>query len=67
VFFSTVTKEPVDVVSADVLAFIKEQRRPRHGAARADTDALARLVTELLARTGIRRGELLELTVDAVV
>ena len=36
-------------------------------AARADTDPLARLVTELLARTGIRRGELLELTVDAVV
>ncbi len=36
-------------------------------AARADTDPIARLVTELLARTGIRRGELLELTVDAVV
>ena len=36
-------------------------------AARADVDPLARLVTELLARTGIRRGELLELTVDAVV
>ncbi len=36
-------------------------------AARADADPLARLVTELLARTGIRRGELLELTVDAVV
>ena len=36
-------------------------------AARADTDPLARLVTELLARTGIRRSELLELTVDAVV
>ncbi|MDA8046185.1 MAG: site-specific integrase [Actinomycetota bacterium] len=36
-------------------------------AARADTDPLARLVTELLARTGMRRGELLALTVDAVV
>lgn len=36
-------------------------------AARADVDPLARLVTELLARTGIRRSELLELTVDAVV
>ncbi len=36
-------------------------------AARADADPLARLVTELLARTGIRRGELLALTVDAVV
>ncbi|MGQ0824694.1 MAG: tyrosine-type recombinase/integrase [Actinomycetota bacterium] len=36
-------------------------------AARADTDPLSRLVTELLARTGIRRGELLELTIDAVV
>lgn len=35
--------------------------------ARRDTDPLARLVTELLARTGIRRGELLSLTVDAVV
>ena len=35
--------------------------------ARADTDPLARLVTELLARTGVRRSELLELTVDAVV
>jgi len=35
--------------------------------ARADTDPLARLVTEILARTGIRRGELLALTVDAVV
>jgi len=36
-------------------------------AARAEADPLARLVTELLARTGIRRGELLCLTVDAVV
>ena len=35
--------------------------------ARADDDPLARLVTELLARTGVRRGELLGLTVDAVV
>jgi integrase/recombinase XerD len=35
--------------------------------ARQDADPLARLVTELLARTGIRRGELLDLTVDAVV
>jgi len=35
--------------------------------ARQDTDPLARLVTELLARTGMRRGELLDLTVDAVV
>jgi site-specific recombinase XerC len=35
--------------------------------ARQDADPLARLVTELLARTGIRRGELLSLTVDAVV
>ena len=35
--------------------------------ARRDTDSLARLVTELLARTGMRLGELLDLTVDAVV
>jgi integrase/recombinase XerD len=35
--------------------------------ARQDADPLARLVTELLARTGMRRGELLDLTVDAVV
>src|SRR5262249_770998 len=35
--------------------------------ARADPDPLSRLIIELLARTGIRRGELLALTVDAVV
>jgi integrase/recombinase XerD len=34
---------------------------------RADPDPLARLIVELLARTGIRKGELLALTVDAVV
>jgi site-specific recombinase XerD len=34
---------------------------------RQDTDPLARLIVELLARTGIRVGELLALTVDAVV
>jgi site-specific recombinase XerD len=32
VFFSAVAKDPVDVETADVLAFIKEQRRPRRGA-----------------------------------
>jgi integrase/recombinase XerD len=36
-------------------------------AARADTDPLSRLIVELLARTGIRRSELLGLTTDAVV
>jgi site-specific recombinase XerD len=36
-------------------------------AARADTDPLATLIVELLARTGIRKGELLALTIDAVV
>ena len=36
-------------------------------ATRADPDPLSRLIVELLARTGIRRGELLALTVDAVV
>lgn len=36
-------------------------------AARADPDPLARLLGELLARTGMRKGELLALTVDAVV
>jgi len=35
--------------------------------ARDDSDPLSRLIVELLARTGIRRGELLTLTVDAVV
>jgi integrase/recombinase XerD len=35
--------------------------------ARADPDPLARLIVELLARTGIRRSELLGLTADAVV
>jgi site-specific recombinase XerD len=34
---------------------------------RADPDPLSRLIVELLARTGIRRGELLGLTADAVV
>jgi integrase/recombinase XerD len=34
---------------------------------RADPDPLSRLIVELLARTGIRRGELLALTADAVV
>ena len=36
-------------------------------AARAEPDPFARLVVELLARTGMRKGELLALTVDAVV
>jgi len=36
-------------------------------AARADPDPFARLVVELLARTGMRKGELLGLTTDAVV
>lgn len=36
-------------------------------AAHADPDPLSRLIVELLARTGIRRGELLALTADAVV
>jgi len=36
-------------------------------AARADPDPFARLAVELLARTGMRRGEMLDLTVDAVV
>lgn len=32
VFFSIIDKEPVEVVTADVLTFIKAQREPRHGA-----------------------------------
>lgn len=32
VFFSIIDKEPVDVVTADVLTFIKAQREPRRGA-----------------------------------
>ena len=36
-------------------------------AARATDDPFARLVVEFLARTGMRRGEFLNLTVDAVV
>jgi len=36
-------------------------------AARADPDPFVRLVVELLARTGLRKGELMALTVDAVV
>ena len=37
------------------------------GAARATDDPFARLVVEFLARTGMRRGEFLNLTVDSVV
>jgi len=36
-------------------------------AARADADPFVRLVVELLARTGLRKGELMALTIDAVV
>jgi integrase len=36
-------------------------------AARADPDPFVRLVVEVLARTGMRKGELVALTVDAVV
>lgn len=36
-------------------------------AARADDDPFVRLVVELLARTGLRKGELMALTIDAVV
>src|SRR6266571_641427 len=32
VFFSVIGKDPVDVVTADVLEFIRAQRVPRHGA-----------------------------------
>lgn len=31
VFFSVVAKEPAEVTTSDVLAFITEQRKPRHG------------------------------------
>ena len=30
VFFSVIVKDPADVVPADVLEFIAEQRKPRH-------------------------------------
>lgn len=36
-------------------------------AARDETDPFARLCVEFLARTGLRRGEFVDLTVDAVV
>ena len=36
-------------------------------AARADPDPFTRLAIEVLARTGLRRGELMNLTIDAVV
>lgn len=36
-------------------------------AARGDDDPFARLVIEMLARTGLRKGELMNLTIDAVV
>jgi integrase/recombinase XerD len=52
VFFSIVGKDPVDVKPADVLAFIKEQRRPRRGAKVARIDDGE---TGLSARTINRR------------
>ncbi|MEX2659955.1 MAG: tyrosine-type recombinase/integrase [Acidimicrobiales bacterium] len=36
-------------------------------AARADPDPFARLVIDMLSRTGLRKGELMALTIDAVV
>jgi integrase len=36
-------------------------------AARADTDPFVRLAVEFLARTGLRKGEFLDLTIDSVV
>jgi len=36
-------------------------------AARADSDPFTRLVIEILARTGLRKGELMNLAIDAVV
>jgi site-specific recombinase XerD len=36
-------------------------------AARADTDPFVRLCVEMLARTGLRKGEFIRLTIDAVV
>ena len=48
-------------------ATLPRRRRRATRATRADPDPWSPLIVELLARTGIRRGELLALTADAVV
>ena len=45
----------------------RRRRRQAPQAARADPDPFVRLAVEFLARTGLRKGELLDLTIDAVV
>ncbi len=81
-FFERLTEWGGDDIPASVLVFggdlpIRDEPLPRFlddgaaakllVAARADPDPFTRLCVEFLARTGMRKRELLDLTVDAVV
>lgn len=81
-FFERLAEWDGDDVPTRVLVFrgdlpIRDEPLPRFlddgaaakllAAARADPDAFTRVCVELLARTGLRKSELLALTVDAVV
>src|SRR5438552_7275857 len=80
--FERLTEWDGDDVPAAVLVFagdlpLRDEPLPRFlddgaftkllQAARADTDPFVRLAVEFLARTGLRKGEFLDLTVDSVV
>lgn len=80
--FERLTEWDGDDVPARVLVFsgdlpIRDQSLPRFlddgaaakllQAARNDDDPFVRLAVEFLARTGLRKGEFLDLTVDAIV
>src|SRR6266511_3788181 len=81
-FFERISEWGCDDAPAGVLVFagdlpVRDEPLPRFlddaasarllRAARADPDPFVRLVVELLARTGLRKGELMTLAVDAVV
>jgi integrase len=55
------------IVDKPLPRFLDDATTKLMRASRADPDPLSRLIVELLARTGIRKSELLGLTVDAVV
>jgi len=52
VFFTVITKDPVEVAAADVFDFLAEQRRPRHG---PNVVRLADREAGMSARTILRR------------
>ena len=55
------------IVDKPLPRFLDDAAAAKLRATRSDADPLSRLIVELLARTGIRRSELLALTADAVV